>query len=245
MKAAQAQPLDEEISISLHQEPLRQAGTEEEGIFAADVPFISSWRYQFVKRLLDLAGAAVVLTLMALPCLLIAGCVACTSPGGVFYREERIGQDGRRFKIWKFRTMKVNASQQAKVYASHSGGVVLEWRMQKRLHDPRITIIGGFLRRWSLDEMPQLINVLRGEMSLIGPRPIVEAETVLYGNRLRYYLAAKPGLSGLWQVSGRSNVGYQHRAWLDELYVRSWSLRSDARIFLRTFPAVLQREGAY
>jgi lipopolysaccharide/colanic/teichoic acid biosynthesis glycosyltransferase len=116
--------------------------------------------------------------------------------------------------------------------------------MCKHLTDPRVTKVGGFLRRWSLDELPQLLNVLRGEMSLIGPRPIVQAETVLYGDLLGFYLDAKPGLSGLWQVSGRSDVGYESRATLDASYVRSWSLRGDLVILLRTIPAVLKRVGA-
>jgi undecaprenyl-phosphate galactose phosphotransferase len=123
-------------------------------------------------------------------------------------------------------------------------GTVLQWRMCKHLRDPRITAIGSILRRWSLDELPQLINVLRGEMSLIGPRPIVEAETDFYGNHLDSYLSATPGLSGLWQVSGRSDVGYVERVKLDALYVRSWCLMADLRILFRTIPAVLSRIGA-
>jgi undecaprenyl-phosphate galactose phosphotransferase len=116
--------------------------------------------------------------------------------------------------------------------------------MNKNRRDPRITWIGNIIRRWSLDELPQLFNVIRGEMSLIGPRPIVEAETVFYGNLLAFYLAAKPGLSGLWQVSGRSNVGYADRAELDALYVRTWCLGEDLSILFRTVPAVLSRIGA-
>ena len=116
--------------------------------------------------------------------------------------------------------------------------------MRKHLRDPRITAIGGFLRRWSLDEIPQLFNVLRGEMSLVGPRPIVETETAFYGDLLPYYLAASPGLSGLWQVSGRSRVDYDRRAKLDALYVQSWSLGADFNILFRTIPAVLSRVGA-
>jgi undecaprenyl-phosphate galactose phosphotransferase len=116
--------------------------------------------------------------------------------------------------------------------------------MQKQFKDPRITAIGGFLRSWSIDELPQLINVLRGEMSLIGPRPIVAAETDFYGDLLSFYLAATPGLSGLWQVSGRSQVDYDERAKLDARYVRFWSLKNDMEILFRTIPAVLGRVGA-
>jgi lipopolysaccharide/colanic/teichoic acid biosynthesis glycosyltransferase len=117
--------------------------------------------------------------------------------------------------------------------------------MHKHLRDSRITPIGGFLRRWSLDELPQILNVLRGDMSLIGPRPIVKAEAKFYGNLLIFYLAVTPGLSGLWQVSGRSRVGYEKRARLDAMYVQSWSLRTDLKILFRTIPAVLGRIGAH
>jgi lipopolysaccharide/colanic/teichoic acid biosynthesis glycosyltransferase len=117
--------------------------------------------------------------------------------------------------------------------------------MCKQRRDPRITAVGGFLRRWSLDEIPQLLNVLGGEMSLVGPRPIIETEMVLYGELLTYYLAATPGLSGAWQVSGRSEIDYDERARLDALYVSLWSLKSDIGILLRTLPAVVGRIGAY
>jgi lipopolysaccharide/colanic/teichoic acid biosynthesis glycosyltransferase len=175
---------------------------------------------------------------------LIAAAILLTSRGPVFYREERIGRDGQLFRIWKFRSMRQNAPRQVHIAGAQSGGTVLQWRMRKHLRDPRITAIGGFLRRWSLDEVPQLLNVLRGEMSFIGPRPIVEAEVVLYGDLLHFYLAAIPGLSGLWQVSGRSNLDYGKRAKLDSAYIRSWSLRADLSIFFRTIPAVLSRTGA-
>lgn len=116
--------------------------------------------------------------------------------------------------------------------------------MDKRRHDPRVTVIGRFLRRWSLDEVPQIFNVLRGDMSLIGPRPIVKAETYEYKHLLSFYLAATPGLSGLWQVSGRSDLDYVDRAHLDAAYVQNWSLTADLKILLRTIPAVLGRVGA-
>jgi undecaprenyl-phosphate galactose phosphotransferase len=146
--------------------------------------------------------------------------------------------------MWKFRTMTRNAAQMRHVAHAQSDGTVLEWRMRKHLLDPRVTACGGFLRRWSLDELPQLFNVLRGEMSLIGPRPIVAAETAFYGELLNFYLAATPGISGLWQVSGRSNLDYAQRAKLDALYVQSWSLGTDVRVCFMTVPAVMSRIGA-
>ena len=141
--------------------------------------------------------------------------------------------------------MHKNAPERARIADSQLETKVLEWRMHKHLRDPRITRIGGFLRKWSLDELPQLLNVLNGDMSLIGPRPIVESETALYGNLLSVYTTAIPGLSGLWQVSGRSHIDYDKRAKLDAKYVQTWSLGGDLMILLRTVPAVLSRIGAH
>ena len=127
---------------------------------------------------------------------------------------------------------------------AESQGKALHWRMRKDLRDPRITPVGNFLRVWSLDEIPQFLNVLSGEMSLIGPRPIVPDEQPLYGCLITYYLRVKPGLSGLWQVSGRSKVDYGRRAELDAKYVKTWSLQSDFSVLLRTIAVVLRRDGA-
>ena len=205
---------------------------------------VDSWRYQFVKRAFDLSCALIMLMLVAIPGIFIAAMIVLTSEGPVFYREQRVGRGGRSFRIWKFRSMRQNAAQRSHIGDARPGGKVLMWRMRKDLRDPRITWVGRYLRSWSLDELPQLLNVLCGEMSLIGPRPIVEAETVFYGNLLPFYLAAVPGLSGLWQVSGRSKVDYAKRARLDAKYVQSWSLTADLGILLRTIPAVLGRIGA-
>jgi lipopolysaccharide/colanic/teichoic acid biosynthesis glycosyltransferase len=206
---------------------------------------VESWRYRYVKRALDLVCSLVMIAVFAIPGLMIAAAIVLTSEGPVFYREKRIGRDGRHFKIWKFRSMYQAGAGQADIAGTQPGGKVLEWRMCKHIRDPRITAIGQVLRRWSLDELPQLLNVLYGQMSLIGPRPIVEAETAFYGNLLPFYQAATPGLSGLWQVSGRSNVDYEKRVKLDALYVRSWCLATDFSILFRTIPAVLNRIGAH
>lgn len=212
------------------------------------------WRYRYLKRVVDLAGSSALLIVFAVPGLAIAAAIRLTSHGPVFYREERIGRGGRSFHIWKFRSMRhwvrCCASSSIIDISSPVSGVVesnVEWRMRKcdrDFEDPRITPVGGFLRKWSLDELPQLINVLRGDMSLIGPRPIVRDETPLYGDRFRFYLAARPGLSGLSQVSGRSNLDYGRRVELDALYVRNWSLMADLAILARTIPTVLSRTGA-
>jgi lipopolysaccharide/colanic/teichoic acid biosynthesis glycosyltransferase len=206
---------------------------------------VDSWRYRYVKRGIDVLFSLVMIIVFLIPGLLVAAAILLTSRGPVFYRERRIGRDGRLFRIWKFRSMHRNASQRAHIADSQAGAKVLEWRMHKHLRDPRITSVGGFLRRWSLDELPQLFNVLTGDMSLIGPRPIVEAERPMYGKLISVYLTATPGLSGLWQVSGRSHINYEKRAKLDANYIQSWSLVSDLNILLRTIPAVLGRIGAH
>jgi lipopolysaccharide/colanic/teichoic acid biosynthesis glycosyltransferase len=204
---------------------------------------LNTWQYRYAKRAFDLVFASLMFIVFLIPGLVIAALIRLTSRHPIFYREERIGRHGVPFRIWKFRSMRPHGTVKHPSVA-HSEGTVLRWRIQKHKNDPRITPVGRFLRRWSLDELPQLFNVLRGEMSLIGPRPVVKAETYLYKHLLPYYLAATPGLSGLWQVSGRSDLDYDDRARLDATYVQSWSFRSDLSILFRTIPAVLCRVGA-
>jgi len=213
-------------------------------VLYAEAP-VDSWRYRYAKRAADIVCSLMLIALFAVPGLLIAAFILATSTGPVFYRERRIGQNGRLFRIWKFRSMHRNAAQKAHVADPRTGVNLIEWRMHKHLRDPRITAVGGFLRCWSLDELPQLLNVLIGDMSLIGPRPIVEAETALYGKLISVYATAVPGLSGLWQVSGRCHIDYAERAKLDAQYIQSWSMGSDIMIFFRTIPAVLGRIGAH
>jgi lipopolysaccharide/colanic/teichoic acid biosynthesis glycosyltransferase len=204
---------------------------------------LDSRRYRYVKRSFDVVCAVLMSIVFLLPCLLIAVLIRLTSRYPVFYSEERVGRNGVSFRIWKFRSMRPHSAIWHDS-TSHAEATVLQWRIQKRRHDPRVTAVGRFLRRWSLDELPQLYNVLRGEMSLIGPRPVVEAELHFYKHLLPYYLAAAPGLSGLWQISGRSNLGFSERAELDALYVQNWSLKADLIILFQTIPAVLGRVGA-
>jgi len=205
---------------------------------------VDSWRYVYVKRALDALAASLMLVVLAIPGFVIAVAILATSSGPVFYREKRIGRFGRTFKIWKFRSMSCSESKVSNHRSSVETDAHLAYRARKTKHDPRITSVGRFLRRWSLDEIPQVINVLHGEMSMIGPRPIVEGEACFYGDLLPFYLAATPGLSGLWQVSGRSNIDYPKRAALDASYVMDWSLRTDFDIFMQTIPAVLRKTGA-
>lgn len=206
---------------------------------------VFSWQYKYAKRLLDLAGSAVMICIFAVPGLLIAAAILATSRGPLFYREERVGRNSAPFRIWKFRTMHPKSDL---LHFQQFGSNIkcpLHNRIHKNRHDPRVTKVGRFLRQWSLDELPQVFNVLAGEMSLVGPRPIVRDEAAEYGDRLRFYLMAKPGLSGLWQVSGRSTVDYAERTRLDATYVRRWNILKDFQILLRTIPAVLGRVGAW
>jgi lipopolysaccharide/colanic/teichoic acid biosynthesis glycosyltransferase len=210
----------------------------------ADAPW-ESRRYRYAKRAVDVLGASVMLALGAIPSLAIAAAIRMTSEGPIFYREERIGRNGQPFRIWKFRSMRPKSSRSDVTTSLEDSDD--HWRFSKGSIgpvDPRITPIGNFLRKWSLDELPQILNVLRGDMSLVGPRPVVEAETNLYRDLLPFYLAAKPGLSGLWQVSGRSKLDFEKRARLDAFYVQTWSLKTDLYILWRTWSAVLSRSGA-
>jgi exopolysaccharide production protein ExoY len=210
-----------------------------------DAPW-ESWRYRYAKRAVDLLGASALLVIGAIPSLVIATAIWLTSQGPIFYREERVGRNGRTFRIWKFRSMRPKDSRNTVTASLEDTDD--HWRLFKGKSgavDPRITPIGSFLRKWSLDELPQLINILRGEMSLIGPRPVIQAEIGFYGNLLPFYLAATPGLSGLWQVSGRNNLDYETRAKLDAFYMQTWGLKTDLYILRRTVSAVLSRSGAY
>jgi undecaprenyl-phosphate galactose phosphotransferase len=166
--------------------------------------------------------------------------------GPVFYGHERVGKGGKRFTCLKFRTMVPNADQVLEDYLTRNPEQRAEWEHHHKLkNDPRITRIGAWLRRTSLDELPQLINVIRGEMSLVGPRPVVVDELERYGDNLIYYLESHPGLTGLWQVSGRSDVTYRQRVHLDCWYARNWSLWCDVVILIKTPKAVFRGFGAY
>jgi len=206
----------------------------------------SLFRYRVVKRILDIVLVIVGLPLL-LPALFLVGLVVkLTSPGPAFFSHRRICRDGAFFSMWKFRTMCVNSADVLEQYLSRNPKARAEWNKSHKLrHDPRITPVGLFLRRYSLDELPQAWNVLRGEMSLVGPRPIVAAEVEKYADCFEFYCRVKPGVTGLWQVSGRSQLSYDERVALDRRYVTRWSLFSDVKILLRTFRSVVNRDGAY
>ncbi|WP_172122485.1 sugar transferase [Devosia sp. 919] len=198
-----------------------------------------------LKRSFDI-GAAAILLFLALPAMLIiAMMIATWDPGPVLFAHERIGYKGRRFRCLKFRSMVVNSSEVLARHLEASPGARAEWNASQKLcADPRITPLGQFLRITSLDELPQLINVLKGEMSLVGPRPIVQAEVPRYADAISAYWSARPGITGLWQVSGRSDLDYNSRVALDEHYVHTWSMPNDLSILLRTLVVVLVRKGS-
>ncbi len=194
------------------------------------------------KRTLDVVGSLVLL-LVLMPVLLgTVALVKATSPGPVFYRQERIGRQGRSFRIVKFRSMTDGADGQlmAMLGAQGRGDAPLF----KVDDDPRITRVGAIIRRYSIDELPQLINVLQGTMSLVGPRPQRPAEVAMYSPAERERLSVDPGLTGLWQVSGRSRLSWDEAVRLDVHYCRNWTLLMDLKILLRTIPAVFRADGA-
>ena len=197
------------------------------------------------KRGLDILGASCLLALLS-PLLLVITLMILKDGKQVLFGHRRIGARGRQFKCWKFRSMVPNAEQVLRDVLARDPVARAEWEKDFKLrNDPRITTIGKFLRSTSLDELPQLINVLMGEMSLVGPRPIVADEIVRYGAAFHDYTRCRPGITGVWQVSGRNDTGYRQRVHFDQQYARHSTFGGDIAILLRTPVAVLRRSGAY
>ncbi len=196
---------------------------------------------RIIKELVDRVGAAALLLLFA-PLLLLIAVAIKSQPGPVFFRQVRVGRDGKEFVIYKFRTMYVDAEARLAElrHLNEGDGVLFKMR-----NDPRVTRVGRVLRRYSLDEFPQLFNVLLGQMSLVGPRPPLPSEVAAYADDVRRRLAVKPGMTGLWQVSGRSDLPWEEAVRLDLRYVENWSLPMDLLIMLRTLTAVVRSSGAY
>ncbi|EGO62906.1 exopolysaccharide biosynthesis polyprenyl glycosylphosphotransferase [Acetonema longum DSM 6540] len=187
-------------------------------------------------------GGLAVLPVMGVTAILIY----IDSPGPVFFAHRRVGAKGERFLCYKFRTMVVDAGEKLEQYLEQNPDAAAEWRKDFKLKDdPRITRMGKWLRQTSLDELPQIINVLKGEMSLVGPRPIVEKEIEKYGETIHDYYLVRPGITGYWQVNGRNDVDYETRVQMDSWYVRNWSLWLDMVILMKTFNVVFRKEGAY
>jgi len=201
--------------------------------------------YRAAKRVMDVLGS-IVLALTFLPIMLFVFFVLKRGGGSVFFGHTRVGRNGVRFKVYKFRTMIPDADAVLRELLASDPSLRAEWERDHKLkNDPRVTRLGCFLRKTSLDELPQLWNVLTGEMSLVGPRPIVAEELVRYGRAARYYLATKPGLTGLWQVTGRNDTDYRRRVALDRHYAQTANLFTDLLVLLKTVGVVLFRRGAY
>lgn len=204
-----------------------------------------------LKRAFDLFFSSILFVLLAPVMAAIALVIWLGDGRSPVFVQDRLGRDGRPFRFYKFRSMREGAEERLQALLENDAEAAREWEETRKLRtDPRITTFGDVIRTWSLDELPQLINVLRGDMSLIGPRPIVCAadheldDVRLYGADIIYYCQARPGLTGLWQVSGRANTRFEDRVALDVAYIRTWSLWADLKIALRTLPAVLLRRGA-
>lgn len=206
---------------------------------------LAKWSSRVLKRMFDIVGSIAIIILLS-PLLLYISRKVQRDGGPAIYGHERIGKDGEPFKCLKFRSMVINSQEVLENLLSTDLDAKKEWDATFKLkNDPRITKIGGFLRRTSLDELPQLFNVLKGEMSLVGPRPIITAELERYNDEVDYYLLSKPGMTGLWQVSGRSDVDYETRVYLDAWYVKNWSMWNDIAILFKTVGVVLRKDGAY
>lgn len=198
-----------------------------------------------LKRGFDIFSSGVALLLLAPLMIGVAIAVCMTSKGSAFYGHTRIGHAGKRFKCWKFRSMVTNGDEVLSKYLNNNPEAQKEWdETQKLRNDPRVTSIGRVLRALSIDELPQLINIFIGDMSVVGPRPVIESELARYGVSATHYLRARPGLTGLWQISGRSDVSYHRRILMDRYYVTNWSFLSDIAIILRTLPAVIMARGS-
>jgi len=206
----------------------------------------SGFRYTVVKRTVDIFGCLALAPLLLPLCGIVILLIKFSSPGPAFFSHRRISKNGGFFSMWKFRTMCVNSDEVLEKYLASNTRAKEEWgRAHKLRKDPRVTRIGRFLRRYSLDELPQFWNVLRGDMSLVGPRPIIAAEVGKYGSCFACYCSVKSGMTGLWQVSGRSKVTYAERIALDCNYVREWSLWQDVKILAKTVSCFVDTDGAY
>ena len=199
-----------------------------------------------VKRLIDLVGASILLILFLPLYFWVALGVKLSSPGPIFYSQRRIGIGGREIFVYKFRSMRVDADAVLSSFLDSDADAQKEWDQYHKLRcDPRITKFGSFIRKTSLDELPQFWNVIRGDMSLVGPRPVTAAEQVRYGDCWIHYCSVRPGISGLWQVSGRNRLSYYNRVALDAKYVSQWSIWLDFKILVKTVGAVIARDGSH
>jgi exopolysaccharide production protein ExoY len=198
------------------------------------------------KRIIDLSAASLMVVAMLPILLVVAAAIKLCDGGPVFFKHRRVGLGGRTFDCLKFRTMKIDAEARLADWLKENPAAAEEWNATRKLkNDPRLTPIGKSLRKSSIDELPQLFNVLRGEMSLVGPRPVVAEELLLYGRHVAHYYAVRPGLTGAWQISGRNDVSYAERVRLDTEYCMTWSATTDLLILFKTVPVLFSGRGSY
>lgn len=198
------------------------------------------------KRVIDILLALFGIFLLAPLLIICFMAIVATSPGPALFRHRRVGFNGKSFDCLKFRTMASDAPQRLRQLLESDPDAAAEWAANCKLRrDPRITTMGAILRKSSLDELPQLFNVLRGDMSIVGPRPITEDELIRYSSSAGAYMACRPGITGLWQISGRSTTTYSKRVACDTYYAQNWSLALDAKILVVTLPALLLTDSAY
>ena len=198
------------------------------------------------KRCFDISAALGGIVVLSPLFLMLVLLVKLSDGGRVFYGHPRIGRNGKVFRCLKFRTMVENGDEVLATHLARNPVEREEWEATRKLqNDPRVTRVGAVLRKLSLDELPQIFNILRGDMSFVGPRPVVRDELALYGTSANYYLKSRPGLTGLWQVSGRNDVSYKTRVAFDRHYVENWSFTFDLKILIWTVPAVFSSRGSY
>lgn len=226
-------------------------GTEMSHFFSHEVAMLRMrnnlrrWPARLTKRIFDTI-IAIALIIILSPIFLIVGLLIRRDGGPAIFAHSRVGRNAKDFKCYKFRSMKVNAQQELGQLLQQQPELRHQWENEQKLQiDPRISKLGKFLRETSLDELPQLFNVIKGDMSLVGPRPVVIEELSRYGEDVGYYVMVRPGMTGLWQVSGRSDLDYDKRVYLDTWYVKNWSLWYDQIILLKTIRVVMHRAGAY
>lgn len=207
---------------------------------------INSSFNKYIKRIMDVVCSSILLVVLS-PVFIIIYLLIAMEGGDVIFGNKRIGQYGNEFSCLKFRTMVPNAENILNVFLENNPEVNAIWKTHRKIqNDPRITNIGSFLRKSSLDELPQLINVFKGEMSIVGPRPILRDEVEFFNaEQLAAYYSVKPGITGLWQVSGRNNVSFKGRVELDTSYIQNWSVWNDITIIFKTISVVINRKGVY
>ncbi|WP_286508317.1 sugar transferase [Variovorax davisae] len=209
------------------------------------VPYCLTASQRALKRSVDIVGALAFFVFLGPLYLLVAAAVLVSMGGPVYYWQTRLGQGGRSFRCYKFRSMVTGSDDLLALHLAHDAVARARWeRFQKLDDDPRVTPVGRFIRRLSLDELPQFYNVLKGDMSLVGPRPCMVRQRSLYGSSWAHYCQMRPGITGLWQVSGRNRLSYAERVALDARYATQWSLALDAKILVRTVWVVLSGDGS-